>query len=128
MVRNAFEKGLLEEFFNKTLIVLILKVLVLENVSQFKPISLCTASYKMSKVIVNHLKTVMSILVVENQTSFVGERHIMDNVVVAQEVIQSMRIRKGRKWWMALKIDMEKAYTESNRSLFGIHLRMLSYL
>lgn len=33
----------------------------------------------------------------------------MDNVVIAQEVIHLMRTRKGKKGWMALKIDMEKA-------------------
>lgn len=84
MVRNAFENGVLEEYFNKTLLVLISKVVVPENVLHFKPISLCMVPYKvLSKVIVNWLKPFMSILVAENQTSFVGGRHIMVNVVIA---------------------------------------------
>lgn len=52
----------------------------------------------------------MPLLGDENQTSFVGGRHIMDNVVIAQEVIHSLRIKRGRTGWMAIKIDMEKAY------------------
>lgn len=29
---------------------------------------------------------------------------------MAQEVIHLMRLKKGKKGWMAIKIDMEKAY------------------
>lgn len=111
LVRYAFENGILEDFFNKTLIVLIPMVAGTEVVSQFRPISLCTIPYKLlSKVIVNRLKLAMSILVAENQTSFVGGRHIMDTMVVVQEVIHLMRTYKGKKGWMGIKKDMEKAY------------------
>lgn len=34
----------------------------------------------------------------------------MENVVIAQEVINSMNIKKGKRGWMTIKIDMEKAY------------------
>lgn len=111
IVLTTFDKGSFEDWFNRTLIVLIPKVPIPEFVSQLIPISLCTLPYKiLSKVIVNRLKPVMPIQVVKNQTSFVGGRNIIDNVVIAQEVIHSMRIRKGKRGWMALKIDMEKAY------------------
>lgn len=87
------------------------KVEVPESVSYFRPISLCTFPYKiLSKVIGNRLKLIMPILVAENQTSFVGGKQIMDNVLVAEEVIHSIRSQKGKKGWIALKIDMEKAY------------------
>lgn len=67
--------------------------------------------YKLlTKVVINRLKPVLPHLVVENQTSFVGGRHIMDNVVIAQEVVHLMQIKKGKRRWMAIKIDMEKAY------------------
>lgn len=82
-----------------------------ENVSHFRPISLYTVPYKeLTKVLVNRLNLVMPKLVVKNQTSFVGGPHIMDNMVISQEVIHSMRIKKGCLGWMAIKIDMEKAY------------------
>lgn len=121
MIRKVFEGGLLESFFNKTLIVLIPKVSAPETVTQFHPISLCTVPYKLlTKVIINRLKPVMPMLVAQNQTSFVGGRNIMDNVVVAQEVVHSMRIRKGKKGLMDIKIDMEKAYDR----LVGFHSRL----
>lgn len=40
MVRGVFENGMLDEFFNKTLLVLIPKVAGPEFVTQFRPISL----------------------------------------------------------------------------------------
>ncbi|KAG7579386.1 Ribonuclease H domain [Arabidopsis thaliana x Arabidopsis arenosa] len=33
-----------------------------------------------------------------------------DNIVVVQEAVHSMRRKKGRKGWMLLKLDLEKAY------------------
>ncbi|KAH1108627.1 hypothetical protein J1N35_012395 [Gossypium stocksii] len=92
-------------------LVLIPKVTAPESITQLRPISLYSVSYKIiSKVIVNRLKPIMLTLIVDNQTSFVGGRNIMDNVVIAQEVIHSMMGRKGKKDWMAVKIDMKKEY------------------
>lgn len=33
----------------------------------------------------------------------------MDNMIITQEVIHSMKLRSGKKGWMALKIDTGKA-------------------
>lgn len=111
IVQKGFDIGEVEAFLNKTLVIFFLKVVGLEVISQFRPISLCMVSYKLlTKVIVNQLKPVMSHLVAKNQTSFVRGRHIMDNVIIAQEVMYSMRVKKGRKGWMSIKIDLERAY------------------
>lgn len=70
-------KGVVEPFLNKTLIILILKAVGPESVSQFRPISLCTVPYKvLIKVIVNWLKSIMPKIITKNQVSFVGGRHI----------------------------------------------------
>jgi len=34
----------------------------------------------------------------------------MDNIVIAQEIFYSMKNKKGKKGWMAIKVDLEKAY------------------
>lgn len=52
----------------------------------------------------------MEDLVSPNQCSFVPKRHSSDNIIIAQEVIHSMRSKKGKTRWMAIKIDLEKAY------------------
>lgn len=105
--------GEVEPFLNKTLIVLISKVLGPEVVTQYRSISLCTVPYKViTKFIINRLKPIMPMLVTKNQTSFVKGRHITYNVVIAQKVVHSTRVRKREKGFMALKIDMEKAYEQ----------------
>lgn len=113
MVKRGFEFGELEEYLNKTLIILIPKVPGLEVISQFRLISLCTVPCKLlTKVFVNRLKPLLPLLIDENQASFVGGRHIMDNVVIAQEVVLSLKLKRGKTGWMVIKIDMEKAYDQ----------------
>lgn len=34
----------------------------------------------------------------------------MNNIVIAQEVIHTMRIKKGKMGWMVVKVDLEKAF------------------
>ena len=77
----------------------------------FRPISLCTVAYKtVTKIIANRLQLLLPNLIGPNQTSFVPGRHIVDNIVVAQEVVHSMRRKTRRKGFMAIKVDLEKAY------------------
>ena len=64
----------------------------------------------MTKVVANRLKSIMATLVGLMQSSFVPSRHITDNIVIAQEAIHSMDNKKGKVGWMAIKVDVEKAY------------------
>lgn len=96
---------------NDTLISLIPKVEKVSNIRHFRPISLCNVSYKViTKLLSNQLRSVMGKLVNPCQSSFVPNRQSRDNIIVAQEIFHSMRRKKGKKGWMAIKIDLEKAY------------------
>ena len=67
--------------------------------------------YKLlTKVIASRLRSVIMKIIYPNQCSFVPGRQGTDNIIVAQEVIHSMRNRKGKKGFMTIKIDLEKAY------------------
>lgn len=44
------------------------------------------------------------------QTAFVPGRRGVDNVVIAQELIYTMDRIKGHEGYMAMKVDLEKAY------------------
>lgn len=96
---------------NDTFIALIPKVEHPEKAAQFRPIGLCNVGYKIiTKVIVNRLKPILPTLISNTQSSFVPGRQITDNIVIMQEVLHTMRRKKGAKGYMAIKIDFEKAY------------------
>lgn len=44
------------------------------------------------------------------QSSFVPGSHSSDNIIIVQEIIHTMCKKSGNKGWMAIKIDLEKAY------------------
>ena len=52
----------------------------------------------------------MSTVIAPTQCGFIRNRSGSHNVIVAQEVIHKMRKTKGNKGFMAIKIDLEKAY------------------
>ncbi|KAA3472337.1 Retrovirus-related Pol polyprotein LINE-1 [Gossypium australe] len=110
-VKSVFEGSPIEPELNNTLIVLIPQKGSPEDFSQFRPIILCFVLYKLvMKVITNRFKVIFPRLISQEQAGFIAGRNIFDNIILAQEVIHSMRCnQKGRKW-MAVKLDLEKAY------------------
>lgn len=101
---------LVKRFLN-TLVVLIPKVKNPDKVTQLRPISLCIISYKtITKTLTNRLKKIMSSIIGPYQSSFVSSRQITDNILIYQEILNTMRRKNGRMEMMVLKIDLEKAY------------------
>jgi hypothetical protein len=46
------------------------------------------------------------------QNSFVPMRHINDNIIIANEIMHSMRKMKDKKGLMTIKVDLKKAYED----------------
>ncbi|KAF7129689.1 hypothetical protein RHSIM_Rhsim10G0093500 [Rhododendron simsii] len=111
-VRSFFHGGKMLGSLNRTNIVLIPKIPTSTKVSQFRPISLCTAIYKViAKVLANRLRQFLPSIISENQSAFVGGRQITDNVLIAHELTHYIRHkRSGTKGVAAFKLDMAKAY------------------
>ncbi|PNY01974.1 ribonuclease H [Trifolium pratense] len=64
-----------------------------------------------SKVLVNRLKRCLDKCVSQEQSAFVEGRSILDNALIAIEVIHALKRKtKGRRGEFALKIDISKAY------------------
>ncbi|WCJ31387.1 RNA binding RNA-directed DNA polymerase [Euphorbia peplus] len=110
-IKKTFREGIFDDELNRTLIVLIPKKSKPDSFGDLRPISLCNVLYKIiTKIIANMLKPHMPKLVQPQQTSFVAGRNITENIMIAQEAIHSMSKKTGRSGWMALKVDLEKAY------------------
>ena len=99
------------EGLNETFLVLIPKIENAQSVTQLRPIGLCNVAYKViTKAIVHRIKPVLGKLIAPTQSSFVPGRQISDNIIIVQEMLHSMRKKKGSQGCMAIKIDLEKAY------------------
>ena len=97
---------------NFTYIVLIPKNNELKNMSDCRPISLGNViSRIVSKIVANHLKHVLPMVISDAQRAFVPNRLITDNTTVVYELLHRMRNqRKGRMGQMAVKLDISKNY------------------
>lgn len=93
--------------------------------TDLRPISLCNVVYKVvSKVIANRLKEVIGSIISETHSAFIPGRLIIDNIMISYEIMHYMKRKfKGKKGWMALKLDMSKAY---DRVEWGYLRAMLS--
>lgn len=115
LIMDIFNDPRRVEEINNMLITLIPKVESVLKLKDFRPISLCNVSYKtITKIIALRLKGIIEQLVGPCQCSFIPNRHSSDNIVIAQEVFHTMKNKKGKKGWMAIKVDLEKAYDRLN--------------
>ena len=90
-VIDFLNTGMVPPNFHETHIVLIPKVKNPTKVSEYRPISLSNVIYKLaSKVLTNRLKSLIPAFNTENQSAFLLERLITDNVVVAFEVMNTI--------------------------------------
>eukprot|EP00253_Pinus_taeda_P036718 PITA_36718 len=94
---------------NSTFITLIPKEEEANTLSKFRPIALCNVVYKIiSKVIANRLKPILLGIISEEQSGYVEGRQIMDNILLAQEMIHTLQTQK--KTGMLIWLDLSKAY------------------
>jgi len=73
---------------------------------------LCNVLYKLlSKVLENRLKKILHKCIANSQSGFVPGRSIMDNALVAIELVHYMKTKtKGKEKSVVLKLDISKAY------------------
>lgn len=101
LIRSILDGRSMPLELNRTLLVLIPKIPNPETIHNFRPISLCNVAYKLvTKTISNRLRPLMPSWIAPNQSSFVPNRHIQDNIIVAQELIHIMKkLRRRRVLW-----------------------------
>lgn len=110
-VKNCFNTNSIPLDTNKTLIALIPKIDKPDNIKMFRPISLCNVRYKIiTKLIVARLRPYLDKIIGPYQSSFIPGRSTTDNIIITQEVLHTLRNKKGKQGGVIVKIDLEKAY------------------
>ncbi|CAA0827947.1 DNAse I-like superfamily protein, partial [Striga hermonthica] len=128
-VKSFFLSGNMLKNWKHTVITLIPKCLYPDSLSNFRPISLCGVLYKVvAKIIAERLKLCLNSCISSAQTAFVPGRSLLDNVVIAQEVLHYLHRHRSRPHaFMAVKLDMEKAYDRVEWSCIKVIMRKMGF-
>ena len=96
MVLNVLNFGMTLFEINRTNIALVPKTNNPQRMTNFRPISLCNVVYKLiSTTIANRLKAILPHIITENQSAFMADRLITDNVLVVYEIMHFLKQKRG---------------------------------
>jgi hypothetical protein len=109
MVLEFFRRGHLPKGINTSYIALIPKVAGSSSFNDYRPISLLNEIYKIIvKILTTRLKEVMQSVVSPSQSAFIASKNILDSVLIANEMLDSMKSRRCQGF--LLKLDFRKAF------------------
>lgn len=115
--------------FNNGTLTLIPKKQNANRIADFRPISCCNTVYKaVSKLLAERLKQTLPLIISNSQSVFIPGRLLVENVLMATELIQGYNWKKISKGSM-LKVDLKKDPSGSGipRSLCESDLPMHLY-
>lgn len=102
-----------------------------------RPIGLCNILYKITaKILTLRIQPFMNGLIGSEQTAFVKESFISDNVLINHEVMHSLKLRrKEKRTGMTIKLDISKTYEciewsslQHMLQCFGFHNKWISWI
>lgn len=113
--------------FNNGTLTLIPKKQNANRIADFRPISCCNTVYKAeSKLLAERLKQTLPLIISNSQSVFIPGRLLVENVLMATELIQGYNWKKISKGSM-LKVDLKKSFDSINWSYIVLILRALGF-
>lgn len=111
-VRGFFQSATIPPGWNHTQLCLLHKIIKPTRMKYMRPISLCSVHYKIIlKILSERLKRLLPLIISDTQGAFVLGRSIRDNILVAHEMVHSLRTNDMvSEHFMAIKTDTSKAY------------------
>lgn len=109
-IHDFFNSGFLPKTTNSTILSLVPKFTGAAKISEFRPISCLNTIYKViSRLLVRKLKPLLKDLIMPNQTAFVEGRLLVENTVLASELVNGYHRNNGSKK-ITIKVDIAKAF------------------
>lgn len=109
-ITNFFNSGFMPKATNSTILSLVPKFTGAARITDYRPIACLNTVYKViSRLLVRRLKPILSELILPNQTAFVEGRLLLENTVLASELVNGYHKNKGPKR-ITIKVDIAKAF------------------
>lgn len=109
-VQSVFKFAFLPKGVNSTILALIPKKTDASEIKDYRPIACCNVLYKVvSKILANRLKGLLPRIITENQSAFIQGRLLMENVLLASELVKDYHKDAVSPRCM-MKIDISKAF------------------
>lgn len=126
-VQSVFKFGFLPKGINSTILDLIPKKADSMEMREYRPISCCNVLYKVvSKILANRLKQILPRIISENQSAFVKGRMLMENVILASELVKDYH-KESISPRCVMTIDISKAFDSVQWSFLVNSLKALGF-
>lgn len=109
-ITHFFHTNFMPAATNSTILTLVTKRPGASLISDFRPIACLNTLYKVvSRLLVKRLKLILHSLIVPNQTAFVKDRLLVENTILAGELVSGYHNKHGPKR-ITIKVDIAKTF------------------
>ncbi|CAL9248346.1 unnamed protein product [Arabidopsis halleri] len=109
-ISHFFQSAFLPASTNATILTLVPKRPGASKIVDYRPIACLNTLYKVvSKLLVSRIKPILPSLILPNQTAFVKDRLLLENTILAGEIVNGYHKANGPKR-VCIKVDIAKAF------------------